>query len=48
MNLIQQIEVYRLETICGLYSKEELIKQKCDIFLCRIIICFAQLQLSYS
>jgi hypothetical protein len=25
MNLIQQIEVYRLATICGLYSKEELI-----------------------
>lgn len=26
MNLIQQIDVYRLATICGLYSKEELIK----------------------
>lgn len=26
MNLTEQIEVYRLATICGIYSKEELIK----------------------
>lgn len=26
MNLTEQIEIYRLATICGLYSKEELMK----------------------
>jgi len=26
MKLIEQIEVYRLATVCGIYSKEELIK----------------------
>jgi len=33
MNLIEQIEIYRLATACGIYSKEELIK-----FLDKIII----------